>query len=299
MRARARGVSLVIVLLVAGAFGIAVMSPRGAEAGPRVSCYFDYGSGLLKVRVPEGGTRREPSPGAAVIRPDAEVITVADAQGAPIGCSGSLPRTGDTRSIVVASTRPGKALALAIDLRAGSLPGGLVIDARLGRGQLGIALGPGADRVAGGTVAGADVLDLAYDGSVSADVRLNLGATLRLDAGEGDNIVSLGGGNGFDAAWASPTSLAGRTGADVIAGGAATDLIFGGDGADRMLGLGGNDLLSAAGAGPDLLDCGAGSDVALASGPGDSVTACETRRRRLERAADRGYVRLPSLQLSR
>jgi Ca2+-binding RTX toxin-like protein len=162
-----------------------------------------------------------------------------------------------------------------------------------------LALGDEPDRVAGGTLAGASALDLAYEGTVSPDVVVNARATLRLDAGEGDNIVSLAGGDGFDAAWASPTSIAGRTGADVIVGGAATDLIFGGDGADRMYGFGGNDLLSAAGAGPDFLDCGEGGDIVLASGPGDSVTGCESRRRRLRPSAERGYPRPLPLQLFR
>ncbi len=297
MRSPTRGLAVIFSLLGL-ALAALTAAPSGAEAGSsRVSCYFDYGSGVLSVRVPESGTRREPTPGVALVRPDAGVVTIGDGTGRPLGCSGSLPRTGDVRSIVVAPARPKNAIGLAVDLRQARLPQGAVIDARLGRGQLGVALGDGPDRVAGGGLAGAGVLDLDYDGTLSTDVVVNARATLRLDAGEGDNIISLAGGNGFDAAWASPTSIAGRTGADVLVGGAATDLIFGGDGADRMYGLAGNDLLSAAGAGPDLLDCGEGGDVALASGPGDSVTACESKRRRL--SAERRYARPLPLQLSR
>ena len=269
------------VILAAVVLGGGVGAPPATAEPSRVSCYFDYGSGVLSVRVPQAGTRREPTPGVAVIRPQVGVITIGDGNGRPLGCSGSLPRTGDVRSIVVAPSRPQRSIALAIDLREAPLPPGAFVDARLGRGQLGVALGPGWDRVAGGTIGAVSVLDLAYDGNVSADVFTSRRATLRLDAGEGDNIVSLAGGSGFDSPWAVPTSIAGRTGADVLVGGASTDLIFGGEGADRMYGVGGNDLLSAAGAGPDLLDCGDGSDVALASGPADAVAGCETRRRRL------------------
>ncbi len=275
MRTRVRGVAIIVSLLAA-ALGAVAAAPSDAAAGPsQISCYFDYGSGVLKVR----------APGVVLIRPETDVIAVADGRSRPIGCSGSLPRRGDTRTIIVGPSRPRQPVALGIDLRQAPLPPGVVVDARLGRGQMGIALGPASDRVAGGVLGGAAVLDLDFDGGLSADVVSNPAATLRLDAGEGDNVISLAGGGGFEGPWRSPTSLAGRMGADVIAGGAATDLIFGGDGPDRMFGLGGNDLLSAAGEGPDVVDCGAGRDIALASGPGDSVMACETRRRRLKRAS--------------
>jgi hypothetical protein len=300
-RGSARAISVGVAALIA-------VSPAAADPGldskaapARISCYFDYGSGIFQIKVPETVSKQGPQPGVALIAPANGVVTISDGDGRPVECSGSVATLDATRTIVVVARRAGDPVALGLDLRqapltAGPTPEGdpgadIAIDARIGPGEVGIALGDLSDQVIGGTIGGVDALDLDAQASAGVDLLVDPQATLRLDSGGGANAITLDGGAGFDGPWTGPSVLAGGASNDLLIGGDATDLVFGGNGADQLYGRGGNDLLSAGGTGPDLLDCGANRDVALASGPGDTVRSCELKRRRLE--AQRPHAVLP------
>lgn len=269
-----RGPLIAIVLV------LAVACPTAANAARPVSCSFNYSDRVLRVAVDSERVDGKRVPGVAVITAADGVLNVSGRGGAPVQCRGFIATLFSTASVSVESARPGRPVAFGLDLRRASL-GAIPVVAQLGGGELGIALGADSDYVAGGAVGDANALDLDAIASPGVDLTVDAPTTLRLDAGDGNNVVSLGGPGGFAGPWTSPTSIAGRSGDDVLAGGSATDLLFGGDGADEMYGLGGNDLLSADGSGPDTLDCGIGSDVALASNGGDTVRGCELKRRRL------------------
>ncbi|WP_168219023.1 calcium-binding protein [Limnoglobus roseus] len=135
---------------------------------------------------------------------------------------------------------------------------------------------------------------------------------VRIDAGDGDDTISLSGlgnrvpvtgsiqvtgGNGNDtinaAGYNGPTVLNGGNGSDVITGGLVDDLLFGGDGADTLDGGTGNDTIygdnpvtqildkfgrivipgSTGGIGNDTIRGGAGNDTIYAGAGDDTVDA--------------------------
>ena len=79
-----------------------------------------------------------------------------------------------------------------------------------------------------------------------------------IDAGGGNDAVSLGG---------VPGTVYGGAGNDVLTGGAANDTLHGGPGRDTLDGAGGADLLFGD-AGNDTLD----------AGPGPTPTGCSAAR---------------------
>lgn len=243
MSARARGVAIATTALIA-----AILSgPAGASAAPtapHVSCSFHYDDRVLHVAVGATGAKHKREAGVGVVTAVDGVLNVTDRDGAPVRCQGFIATLFSTESILVEPAKPGDPVAFGLDLTRASL-GPVRLDARVGKGELGIALGPQSDVVTGGMVAGADALDLDATSSGGIDVVVDARAKLRLDAGEGDNVVNLSGGEGFDGPWVAPTTMAAGAGADVLVGGEATDILFGGDGADQLFGMGGNDLLSA------------------------------------------------------
>jgi Ca2+-binding RTX toxin-like protein len=109
------------------------------------------------------------------------------------------------------------------------------------------------------TRGGGDDVDLAGMGLTYLDV----GLQVAVDAGDGDDRVSLDGVTGLEA-----VALAGGDGHDTITGTAAADHIEGGPGNDLLHGLGGDDTILGGdgddtilgGEGSDTLDGGAGSD---------------------------------------
>jgi Ca2+-binding RTX toxin-like protein len=95
------------------------------------------------------------------------------------------------------------------------------------------------------------------------------GPSLRIDGGEGDDVITgsdgpdvLIGGGGED-------QIMGRDGDDVLDGGNGADVVFGGDDDDILLGGEGDDVLDA-GNGDDVLLGGPGLDLLL-PGPGDNI----------------------------
>jgi len=107
--------------------------------------------------------------------------------------------------------------------------------------------------------AGADLLTFTTAGPVTT--------AIRLDGGDGNDVVNLGGGD------------------DSADGGTGADLLSGGDGDDTLLGFSGDDILNG-GDGNDLLD-GQGNDDLLFGGAGnDTLFAGPSGRDTLSGGAD-------------
>jgi Ca2+-binding RTX toxin-like protein len=99
-----------------------------------------------------------------------------------------------------------------------------------------------------------------------------------VNAGQGDDVVSLGKGNDRADGGSGNDVIVGDKGRDTIAGGAGNDGVYGDDGDDQVDGGLGDDIVGGGdgqdvvngGAGNDLVDGGAGHDVVIA-GSGDDV----------------------------
>ena len=139
-----------------------------------------------------------------------------------------------------------------------------------------LALGGGSDAllIVGQNTAdtigfGADGISLDAGGApiiTGADTVESFG----VNAGGGDDVVSGKQGGGLGADFASPLTIDGDVGNDMLTGGSGDDTIDGGSGDNELRGAGGRDLL-AGGAGSDFVSGGSDDDVLSGGGRGDRL----------------------------
>lgn len=90
-----------------------------------------------------------------------------------------------------------------------------------------------------------------FSGDAIKDITVAAADEFVVSSGDGADIISAAGGSGTGLAFASPITVFGGAGADVITGGGVDDTLNGGDGDDNITG----------GAGDDTMDGGAGNDT--------------------------------------
>jgi hypothetical protein len=140
--------------------------------------------------------------------------------------------------------------------------------------------GPGCVPVSAGAVSctGDARLISVLAGGRDDVVRVNVPAVFaRIDAGAGDDEVSLGTGGGTVLGHAGDDRLFGDSGADLLSGGGGDDTVQGATGDDRLAGGRGRDELDGedgadvltGGDGIDVLSGGEGADVLLGGDGGD------------------------------
>ena len=89
----------------------------------------------------------------------------------------------------------------------------------------------------------------------------NVMATMTIDGGAGNDLLTGGGGRNV---------IFGGTGNDILYGAAGNDILLGGDGNDDLFGGDGNDVI-VGGNGNDILNGGSGRDVMIGSQDNDSL----------------------------
>ncbi len=165
-----------------------------------------------------------------------------------------------------------------------------MINAGTGRIVGGVSMGGGNDKLenSGAIVAtggsaidmgdGDDQLTLHVGATVEGLIRLGAGndivtstssAGFEIDAGEGDDVIHLGGGADHVLGGAGNDTIHAGAGNDHLDGGDGDDVLYGEDGDDTIYGGAGNDIISG-GAGNNTIYAGAGDDIIIA-GPGNDV----------------------------
>jgi Ca2+-binding RTX toxin-like protein len=108
------------------------------------------------------------------------------------------------------------------------------------------------------------------DGTDHATIAGDIGISILMDGGAGDDHLKGGLGADVLRGGAGDDVLIGGGGNDTLDGGEGHDILLGGDGEDILLGGAGNDIL-VGGSGNDHLDGGAGNDMLLGGSGNDSL----------------------------
>ncbi len=113
------------------------------------------------------------------------------------------------------------------------------------------------------TVSNVELLDIqALAGDDTVTVSTDAAIGMRIDAGEGDDLVDASTATG-------PATVLGGAGSDTLTGTSGADSIFGGDGNDQLNGLAGIDTMDG-GSGNDTLVGGAGGDFMIGGDNSDT-----------------------------
>jgi Ca2+-binding RTX toxin-like protein len=275
-------------ILRTGVALVGLLGTMGAPAGATASCVFDSGSQLLTVTGTRDGVR------LTVVR-DGQDIVVRDGP-TEIGCGGSPTVTNTDLIRLVDATSSGD-LTVTVSLAQGPFAPGqdpeggraeIEFEAEWPPGSLDQRLRilgrPSADTIeAGGFGHGGSGMRLNDDGDI--DMHMGNVDLLTVSGLGGSDLLSGGGGPGFDLPYFAPLALRGgarpdvleaglagnrllgQGGRDVISGGEGKDVGNGGPGDDEVRGGPGRDRLKGAG-GDDRVIGNARSDI-LTGGPGD------------------------------
>jgi len=258
-----RTISLLLV-------GLLLASPAAASSSASANVLCGFEAGVLSVAVDS------PTEPVSLVVAGSEIVVKLGQE--PVTCPGS-PEVDTTDLVQLSDVAPQiSSTIFVIDLSGGPFAPGLTDEGDGGSEiEFIVDMGPGTlDELRVVGTSNADDLALSSEGINldrtepvrDWDVELIEVARVRLDLGDGADIVRAGGGPNTDP-FRLPMRVFGGAGADDLEGGEGSDHLHGGEGPDVLQGLGGADVLSGGAAGDTLLG-GDGADL-LDGGPGDDV----------------------------